>query len=68
MCFLGAPYIDHQLDLTHRIVAHYTLADRLPDPFGPARMLVRSGAYAYVEVYAGGMLVPVLEDGSVVRP
>jgi hypothetical protein len=31
-------------------------------------MLARSDAYAFVEVYADGLVLPVLPDGSVVRP
>jgi hypothetical protein len=31
-------------------------------------MLARSGGYAYVEVYGDGLILPVLEDGTVVRP
>jgi hypothetical protein len=29
-------------------------------------MLARTGAYAFVEVYAGGEIRPVRDDGSVV--
>ena len=63
-CGLGPPYVDHILDLGHTIVEHYASADRMPEPFAKARMLVRSGAYAYVEVYLSGDVVPVLADGS----
>ncbi|MER7585249.1 hypothetical protein [Kitasatospora sp. NPDC097691] len=67
-CYLGPPYVDHQLDLFRAIVQHFAPGDRLPEPFGAARMIVRTGAYAYVEVYSGGLVLPVLQDGSVVRP
>lgn len=66
VCGLGPPYVDHILDLGHTIVNHYASADPMPDPFDSARMLVRNGAYAYVEVYLSGTLIPVLADGSVV--
>ncbi|MEU8316214.1 hypothetical protein [Micromonospora sp. NPDC048887] len=65
-CYLGPPYVDHRLDLFHSIVEHYAPGDVMPEPFAQARMLARTGAYAYIEVYAGGTLHPVLPDGSVV--
>jgi hypothetical protein len=64
LCGLGPPYVDHILDLGHTIVNHYASADPMPEPFERARMLVRSGAYAYAEVYLTGTVVPVLADGS----
>lgn len=66
VCYLGPPFVDHRLDLWQSIVEHYAPADPVPDPFGRARMLVRSGAYEFVEVYASGEIKPVLKDGSVV--
>src|SRR3954449_10584558 len=66
LCHLGPPYIDHRLDLWEPILEHYPPADVVPEPFAQARMLVRSGAYEFVEVYASGELRPVLNDGSVV--
>jgi hypothetical protein len=65
-CALGPPYVDHILDLGQTIVEHYGPADAMPEPFAQARMLVRSGAYAYVEVYLSGTVVPVLADGTAV--
>jgi hypothetical protein len=65
-CFLGPPFVDHCLNLLHSIVQHFAPVDVVPEPFAPARMLVRSGAYAFVEVYASGEIRPVLADGSVV--
>jgi hypothetical protein len=67
-CHLGPPYVDHRLDLFGVIVDHYTPADAVPEPFGGARMLVRAGDYALIEVYESGQLLPVLDDGTVVRP
>lgn len=66
LCHLGPPYVDHRLDLWQSIVEHYAPADLVPEPFNRARMLVRTGAYDFVEVYASGELRPVLKDGSVV--
>ncbi|MDX3062802.1 MULTISPECIES: hypothetical protein [Streptomyces] len=67
-CFLGPPYADHLLGLDGCVLEHYAPADPMPAPFPAARMLARSGAYAYVEVYEGGLVLPVLADGTVVRP
>ncbi|MEV3987808.1 hypothetical protein AB0J57_02755 [Streptomyces sp. NPDC049837] len=67
-CYLGPPFVDHQLNLFHVIVQHFAPADPMPEPFSKARMLARSGGYAYVEVYSGGLVLPVLDDGTVVRP
>ncbi len=65
-CQLGPPYVDHILDLGGRIIEHYAPADPMPEPFAQARMLARSPAYAYVEVYLSGMVVPVQADGTAV--
>ncbi|MEU1557716.1 hypothetical protein ABZ517_34150 [Streptomyces scabiei] len=67
-CLLGSPYVDHRLGLDGRILGHCTAHDTMPPPFDAARMLARSDAYAFVEVYADGLVLPVLPDGSVVRP
>lgn len=67
-CHLGPPYVDHQLNLFHVIVRHFAPAEPMPEPFSAARMLARSGGYAYVEVYDDGLILPVLDDGTVVRP
>ncbi len=66
LCHLGPPYVDHRLDMQYSIVEHYSAAQEMPEPFAQARMLVRTGAYAFVEVFANGELRPVLADGSVV--
>jgi hypothetical protein len=65
-CHLGPPYVDHRLDLWQSILEHYGPADAVPEPYARARMLVRTGAYDFIEVYASGELRPVLTDGSVV--
>lgn len=67
-CHLGPPYIDHVLNLFHVILRHFSPAEPMPEPFAQARMLARSGGYAYVEVYDGGLILPVLADGTVIRP
>lgn len=67
-CHLGPPFVDHQLSLLGVIVRHFSAAEPMPQPFSAARMLARSGGYAYVEVYDDGLILPVLDDGTVVRP
>jgi hypothetical protein len=64
LCYLGPPYIDHRLDLIGSIVDHFSAADRMPDPFQQARMLVRASAYDFIEVYGSGKLVAVRSDGT----
>ncbi len=66
VCHLGPPYVDHVLDLSRSIVRHYAPAEPMPEPFARARMLVRTGAYAWVEVFDDGHVLPVHEDGAVV--
>jgi hypothetical protein len=65
-CHLGPPYVDHRLDLLQSIVDHFAPHDTMPEPYAQARMLVRTGAYEFVEIYASGTLRPVRADGSVV--
>ncbi|MFF5443912.1 hypothetical protein [Streptomyces sp. NPDC012888] len=66
-CLLGPPYVDHTLDLFGSILVHYAPADPMPEPCASARTLARNSAYAWVEVYSDGSLVPVLTDGRPVR-
>jgi hypothetical protein len=68
VCHLGPPYVDHRMALVNAVLEHYAPGDRVPEPFDGARMLVRSGDYAYAEVYASGLVLPVRNDGAVVRP
>ncbi|WP_406342761.1 hypothetical protein [Streptomyces sp. NBC_00648] len=67
-CYLGAPFVDHILDLAGSIVQHFAPGTPMPEPFSAGRMLARSGSYLCVEVYGDGLVLPVLPDGSVVRP
>ncbi|MDT0445435.1 hypothetical protein [Streptomyces johnsoniae] len=67
VCRLGPPHVDHILDLSRSIVHHYAPAEPMPEPFARARMLVRTGAYAWVEVFDDGHLLPVHADGEVVE-
>lgn len=63
-CFLGPPYVDHRLSLAHSIVDHFAPSDPMPAPFQDHRMLVRTGVYEFVEVYASGAGIPVRADGT----
>jgi len=64
-CYLGAPYVDHRLDLLQSIAEHFTPDSVVPAPYDRARSLARSNAYEFIEVYASGTLVPVRVDGTV---
>jgi len=63
-CYLGGNYVDHRLLLTGAIAEHYTRDEAPPPPWAAARPVVRAQAYAYVEVYDDGSLVPVRADGT----
>lgn len=65
-CYLGPPYVDHKLDLFGDIVRHYEGGEAVESPYGQARGLVSSGAYAFVEIYSDGAMVPVRPDGTAV--
>jgi hypothetical protein len=67
-CCLGAPYVDHELSLAQNIITHFSPDDELSDLVAAARPLAQSGAYAYVEIYSDGQIVPVLPDGLPVVP
>lgn len=64
-CHLGAPYVDHRIDLTgSSIIEHYERSTEPPPPFRLARPLAQNDAYAYIEVYEDGMVVPVRANGQ----
>ena len=63
-CYLGHPYVDHQLSLVHQILQHFTPEDAVPPAFAMARSLVRSPAYLFVEVYGDGSVIPVRSNGD----
>ena len=66
-CYLGHPYVDHQLTLGHQILRHFTPEDAVPPAFAAARSLVRSPAYLFVEVYGDGSVIPVRGNGDPVN-
>jgi hypothetical protein len=63
-CYLGPSYLDHMMDMSGHILEHFKPEDAVPPGFAPARPLVRSEAYLFVEVYSDGQVVPVRGDGS----
>lgn len=63
-CYLGHPYLDHVMSLDGGILTHFTRTERLDPQYEPARALARSGAYAFIELYADGSIVPVRETGQ----
>jgi len=63
-CYLGAPYVDHRLDLSGGLILeHFTGAETPPGPFQAARPFARSDAYTFIEVYDDGTVIPVRADG-----
>ncbi len=65
-CYLGPPYVDHAFDLGGAIKQHYTLRDPLPAVYAPARPFATSEAYAYIEIYGDGQVIPIRPDGTAV--
>lgn len=63
-CYLGAPYVDHQLSLAGSIVDHYRAGDMPPPQFAMCRPLARSDSYVFIEVYSDGQIVPIRLDGT----
>lgn len=63
-CYLGNPYQDHHLSLAGNIIEHYQHSEQVPPLFAQARVLAANPAYAYVEIYSDGAVVPVAEDGT----
>lgn len=63
-CYLGYPFVDHRMDVFGGIAEHYAAGDDVPSPFERARPLAMSGAYAYIEIYSDGEVIPVRDDGS----
>ncbi len=63
-CYLGHPYVDHAFDMSGQIMQHYTAADHVPPLYTTARPFAVSEAYAYIEIYSDGQVVPVRPDGS----
>jgi hypothetical protein len=63
-CYLGPPYVDHQIDLTRNILQHFSPTEPVPAMFEAARPLARNRAYAFIEVYADGTTIPVRDDGE----
>ncbi len=63
-CYLGAPYVDHRLDLSgSQILEHFTRDQDPPAAFQAARPFARNDAYVFIEVYDDGAVVPVRTDG-----
>lgn len=64
-CYLGPPFVDHQLDLTASLITeHYRPEDTVPPAFATCRSLAQSAAYDYIEIYSDGQIVPIRPDGS----
>lgn len=51
ICYLGAPYEVHTLDLSGQIIKHFKVGESLPNGLEKARSIALSGNYALIEVY-----------------
>lgn len=51
ICYLGAPYEVHMLDLMGNIVEHYKVGSPLPNGLDKVRTLAMHGGYEVIEVY-----------------
>ena len=63
-CYLGHPYLDHVMSLDGEILTHFKCSEHLTPDLEPARSLARSGAYAFIELYDNGSMIPVRETGQ----
>ena len=51
ICYLGAPYEVHTLDMTGQIIEHYKAGHPLPNGLEKARAIAIRGGYDFIEVY-----------------
>ncbi|NLB61968.1 MAG: hypothetical protein GX802_06105 [Clostridiales bacterium] len=51
VCYLGAPYEVHTLDITGEIIEHYKSGQTLPGGLEKARSIAMRGGYDFIEVY-----------------
>lgn len=51
ICYLGAPYEVHTLDITGEIIEHYKSGQMLPGGLEKARAIAIRGGYDFIEVY-----------------
>lgn len=63
-CYLGAPYVDHAFSMTGDILDHYTPDSPVPHIYQAARPFAISTAYAFIEIYSDGQIIPVRPDGT----
>lgn len=63
-CYLGGDFVDHRIDASLHIIEHFTESNPAPAPFHMARPLARATAYAFIELYSDGLMVPVRHDGT----
>ena len=65
-CWLGAPYLDHIVSFEGEVVRHFKETETVPEEYAMARPLARNDAYAFIEVYSDGAVIPIRNDGSAV--
>lgn len=64
ICYLGAPYEVHTLDITGQIIEHYKSGQTLPGGLEKARSIAMRGGYDFIEVYVDCCRA-VSENGTV---
>lgn len=64
ICYLGAPYEVHTLDITGQIIEHYKSGQSLPGGLEKARSIAMRGGYDFIEVYVDCCRA-VSENGTV---
>lgn len=65
-CYLGSPYLDHVMALEGEILQHYVHTEKIPEAYVGARELARSRAYAFIEIYEDGSVIPIRESGDAI--
>lgn len=64
ICYLGAPYEVHSLDMLGNIIEHYKAGEKMPGGLEKAHSIALHGGYAFIEVYSDCCRA-ISEDGSV---
>ena len=64
VCYLGAPYEVHTLDMIGKIITHYKSGELIPGGMEKARGIAIHGGYDYIEVYSD-CLRAINSDGTV---
>ena len=66
MCLLTFAFgqLDTRFPGGHGIIEHFRPGDTVPAIYAAARPLAVSEAYAMIEIYSDGQVVPIRHDGT----